>query len=179
MRSADGNTCSTQPRRSCWMRRCCGAAWLAASTRLLSGALPMRNCGCAQWKSSRAAWGNSIRMDQPVDGPRDSSMRLHRTKMCLCQELAMPKIDIRRPHQLPVAEARAVVEQVAARMREKFGMEGRWLDDTLLFSRPGVSGSIAVGQDAIQVKAELGLLLAPLKGMIEQEIQRKLDEHFA
>lgn len=91
----------------------------------------------------------------------------------------MPRIDIRRPHQLSVAEARAVVDKVAARMHEKFGMDGRWQDDTLLFSRPGVSGSIAVGSDAIQVKAELGLMLAPLKGMIEQEIQRKLDEHFA
>ncbi len=91
----------------------------------------------------------------------------------------MPKIDIRRPHQLPIAEARAVVDQVAARMHEKFGMDGRWQGDTLLFSRPGVSGSIAVGSDAIQVKAELGLLLAPLKGMVEQEIRRKLDEHFA
>ena len=91
----------------------------------------------------------------------------------------MPKIDIRRPHQLPIAEARAVVDQVAARMHEKFGMDGRWQGDTLLFSRPGVSGSIAVGSDAIQVKAELGLLLAPLKGTVEQEIRRKLDEHFA
>jgi putative polyhydroxyalkanoate system protein len=91
----------------------------------------------------------------------------------------MPKIDIRRPHQLSIAEARAVVDQVAARMHEKFGMDGRWQDDTLLFSRPGVSGSIAVGSDAIQVKAELGLMLTPLKGMVEQEIRRKLDEHFA
>ncbi|WP_426689934.1 polyhydroxyalkanoic acid system family protein [Rhodanobacter ginsengiterrae] len=91
----------------------------------------------------------------------------------------MPKIDIRRPHQLSIAEARSVVEQVAARMKEKFGMDGRWQDDTLLFSRPGVSGSIAVGSDAIQVKAELGLMLAPLKGMVEQEIRRKLDEHFS
>lgn len=91
----------------------------------------------------------------------------------------MPKIDIRRPHQLSIAEARAVVDQVAARMHEKFGMDGRWQDDTLLFSRPGVSGSIAVGSDAIQVKAELGLMLAPLKGIVEQEIRRKLDEHFA
>lgn len=91
----------------------------------------------------------------------------------------MPKIDIRRPHQLSIAEARAVVDQVAARMHEKFGMDGRWQDDTLLFSRPGVSGAIAVSSDAIQVKAELGLMLAPLKGMVEQEIRRKLDEHFA
>lgn len=90
----------------------------------------------------------------------------------------MPKIDIRRPHQLSMPEARAVVEQVAARMREKFGMEGQWQGDTFNFQRSGVTGSIEVGVDAIQVRAELGLMLAPLKGMVEQEIRRKLDEHF-
>ena len=90
----------------------------------------------------------------------------------------MPKIDIRKPHQLPVAEARAVVEQVATKMREKFGMDGQWQGDIFNFSRPGVNGSIAVESDAIQVRADLGMMLAPLKGMVEQEIRRKLDEHF-
>ncbi|OOG63431.1 polyhydroxyalkanoic acid synthase [Rhodanobacter sp. B04] len=91
----------------------------------------------------------------------------------------MPKIDIRRPHQLPIAEARAVVDKVAERMREKLGVDGQWHGDTLRFSRPGVSGTIDVGSDAIQVHAELGLMFSPLKGMVEQEIRRKLDEHFA
>lgn len=90
----------------------------------------------------------------------------------------MPKIAIHRPHQLSLTEARAVVDQVALRMREKFGMQGQWQGDTLCFSRPGVSGTIAVASDAIQVNAELGMMLAPLKGMVEQEIRRKLDEHF-
>ncbi|WP_049622828.1 polyhydroxyalkanoic acid system family protein [Frateuria defendens] len=90
----------------------------------------------------------------------------------------MPSIDIHRPHQLPLADARAVVEQVAARMREKLGVESRWQGDTLLFSRQGVDGSIAVSADAVHVSARLGLLLAPLKGMVEEEIRRKLDEHF-
>jgi putative polyhydroxyalkanoate system protein len=91
---------------------------------------------------------------------------------------AMPKIDIHRPHQLSLTEARAVVEQVAARMQEKFGMSGEWQGDTLRFSRSGVTGAIAVGGDAIHVTAELGMMLTPIKGMIEQEIRRKLDEHF-
>ncbi|MHB1271193.1 MAG: polyhydroxyalkanoic acid system family protein [Rhodanobacter sp.] len=91
----------------------------------------------------------------------------------------MPSIDIRRPHQLSIAAARAVVDQVAARMREKFGMDGQWHGDTLRFSRPGASGTIAVHSDAIQVNVRLGMMLAPLKGMIEQEIQRKLDERFS
>ena len=91
----------------------------------------------------------------------------------------MPSIEIRRPHQLSITEARAVVDKVAARMQEKFGMSGQWQGDTLGFSRPGVSGTIAVGSDAILVQAQLGMMLSPLKGMIEQEIRRKLDEHFA
>ena len=90
----------------------------------------------------------------------------------------MPNIDIRRPHQLSITDARAAVDQVAARMQEKFGMTGQWRGDTLDFSRPGVSGSIAVQSDTVHVRAQLGMLLAPLKGKIEQEIRRKLDEHF-
>ena len=91
----------------------------------------------------------------------------------------MPSIDIHRPHRLPLPEARAVVEKVAARMQEKFDISSRWEGDTLLFSRPGVKGQIAVSGDAIRVRAELGMLLSPLKGVVEQEIRRKLDEHFA
>ncbi len=90
----------------------------------------------------------------------------------------MPSIEIRRPHQMSITEAHAVVEQVAARMNEKFGMQGQWEGDTLKFSRQGVNGTIAVGSDAVLVSAQLGLMLTPLKGMIEQEIRRKLDEHF-
>jgi putative polyhydroxyalkanoate system protein len=90
----------------------------------------------------------------------------------------MSTIDIRRPHNLPMAQARTVVEQVATRMREKFDMQSEWQGDTLRFSRSGVKGSIAVAPTLIHVTAELGLMLTPLKGMVEQEIRRKLDEHF-
>lgn len=90
----------------------------------------------------------------------------------------MPKIDIRRSHQLPLPQARAIVEQVAARIREKFDVSGQWEGDTYRFARAGVSGSIAVSASEVVVLAELGMLLSPLKGMVEQEIRRKLDEHF-
>jgi len=96
----------------------------------------------------------------------------------LIGDAPMPSIDIHRPHQLPIADARARVDQVAARMNEKFGLSGQWQGDTLGFSRPGVSGSIAVESDTIRVQARLGMMLTPLKGVIEQEIRRKLDELF-
>jgi putative polyhydroxyalkanoate system protein len=92
----------------------------------------------------------------------------------------MPSLDIRRPHRLSAAEAHAVIDQVATRMREKFQVQTQWQNDsTLSFERPGISGKIAIGSDEIHVSAQLGMLLSPLKGMIEQEIRRKLDEHFS
>lgn len=72
-----------------------------------------------------------------------------------------------------------MVDQVAARMREKFDLQSQWQDDTLTFERPGITGKIAVEGSEIHVTAQLGMLFSPLKGMIEQEIRRKLDEHFA
>jgi putative polyhydroxyalkanoate system protein len=91
----------------------------------------------------------------------------------------MPSIDIRRPHQLSHDQAHALIDGVAARMREKFEVKTQWQNETLAFERPGISGKIAVGASEIHVTAQLGMLFSPLKGMIEQEIRRKLDEHFA
>ncbi|RDS83929.1 polyhydroxyalkanoic acid synthase [Dyella monticola] len=90
----------------------------------------------------------------------------------------MPSIDIRRPHQLSSAEAHAVIDKVAARMREKFDVQTQWQNEALTFQRPGINGKIAINSDEIHVSAQLGMLLSPLKSMIEQEIRRKLDEHF-
>jgi putative polyhydroxyalkanoate system protein len=91
----------------------------------------------------------------------------------------MPSIDIRRPHRLSPTEVHTVIDHVATRMREKFQVETQWHDDsTLTFQRAGINGKIAIDADEIHVSAQLGMLLSPLKGMIEQEIRRKLDEHF-
>jgi len=91
----------------------------------------------------------------------------------------MPRISLSHAHALPLADARRAIDQVAARMREKFAIEGEWQGDTLRFARPGVSGTIAVGADQVQVDAELGLLLSPLKSVVETEIRRKLAECLA
>lgn len=90
----------------------------------------------------------------------------------------MSKIDIRQPHQLSTDAARTEVDRIAARMREKFGVDGQWQGDVLRFSRPGMNGSITVAPDQIHVQAELGLLLSALRSTIEQEIRRKLEEDF-
>jgi putative polyhydroxyalkanoate system protein len=91
----------------------------------------------------------------------------------------MSSIDIHRPHSLSEADARTLIDKVAERMREKFDLKSQWQNGVLVFERPGISGKIAILGNEIHVTAKLGMLFSPLKTMIEQEIRRKLDEHFA
>ena len=90
----------------------------------------------------------------------------------------MSDIDIRRSHSRSLKEARAAIERVAEHLAEKFDVEYGWEGNTMQFSRGGVDGHIAVGAKDIRVTAHLGFLLFALKGPIEREIHRYLDEEF-
>ena len=91
----------------------------------------------------------------------------------------MSKIDISHPHSLPMTKARKSLDEVAAKLDERFGMSSRWEGDVLHFSRSGVDGHIALEPENIHVTAQLGFLLSAMKGSIEQEIRRVLEEKFA
>jgi putative polyhydroxyalkanoate system protein len=88
----------------------------------------------------------------------------------------MPSINIARPHSLSVAKAKAAVDEVAAKMAQKFQVQTSWSHNDLAFTRPGVKGTIAVSKDTIKVDAELGMMLGFLKGTIEKEINAYLDK---
>jgi putative polyhydroxyalkanoate system protein len=90
----------------------------------------------------------------------------------------MSHIDIHHAHSLPRGQARQAVEEVAAKLAERFGMDYRWDGDTLDFTRSGIEGHIALGAQHLHVTARLGFLLSALQGPIEQEIRRYLDERF-
>lgn len=90
----------------------------------------------------------------------------------------MPTIDIRRRHRLPLARARAVVDEIARDFVHKFELETRWQKDRLEFRRHGVEGVIELSKDQIRVYAELSWLLLPIKSLIEQEVERHLQQSF-
>lgn len=90
----------------------------------------------------------------------------------------MSQIDIRRKHSRPLRDARAAIERVAKHIAEKFDVEYGWRGDSMEFSRGGVDGNIAVSGKEVHVTATLGFLLGAIKGPIEREIQRYLDEEF-
>ena len=91
----------------------------------------------------------------------------------------MPGIDIRHSHSLPEAKARKAIEEVAEKLAERFGVDYEWDGDTLNFARSGVDGKIALEPKQLHVTAQLGFLLSALKGPIENEIRRVLDERFS
>lgn len=90
----------------------------------------------------------------------------------------MARIEINHTHGLSVPEARRAVEDIAGKLAERFDIQHHWQGQALLFERPGVSGRITLAARKVQVQAELGFLLSALKGSIEQEIRRYLDEKF-
>ena len=90
----------------------------------------------------------------------------------------MSTIKISHAHSLSPTEARKAVEEVAARLGERFGMEHRWEDNVLHFQRTGVDGQIALASRELHLTAKLGFLLSAMKGPIEHEIRRVLDERF-
>ena len=90
----------------------------------------------------------------------------------------MSTIDIEHGHSLAPDAARRAVEDVAIRLEQKFGMDYRWEGDVMHFRRSGVDGHITLGASRLRVIAKLGLLLSAMRGPIEQEIRRVLDERF-
>ena len=91
----------------------------------------------------------------------------------------MADIEVTRAHGKSVAEARKIAEQLIGQLSKEFEFKHRWEGDTLKFERSGVNGQLAITPKDLQISAKLGLLLKPLKGRIEKEIQATLDKQLA
>jgi putative polyhydroxyalkanoate system protein len=88
----------------------------------------------------------------------------------------MPSIDIRRKHKHTLKEAKDAVKKTAAAIGKKFDIKSAWNGNTLEFERPGASGQIHVTASEVHVTAQLGFLFGALKPLIENEINKHLDE---
>lgn len=87
----------------------------------------------------------------------------------------MSTIDITRPHTLDHAHAVEAADSLAKSLSERFDVDYAWEGDVLRFKRSGVKGNLTVKPETINVHLELGMLLRPFKGRIEQEIHQHLD----
>ena len=90
----------------------------------------------------------------------------------------MADIDIRRAHGLGIARAREAADRLVADLSRKFGLQGDWRGNVLHFQRPGVTGSLDVGDHEIHLVVALGFMLKAMRGSIESAIEREVETLF-
>lgn len=90
----------------------------------------------------------------------------------------MSNIHLHHAHSLSPEQARGALSELADTLARKLAVETRWDGDALHFQRSGVDGTIRLLPGQVEILAKLGMFFAPMKGMVEQEIRRVLDEKF-
>ena len=89
----------------------------------------------------------------------------------------MPKINLSRNHSLPPAVIKQRISDLGSKLQEKYQAKTSWVDDkTLNVKGPGVDGKLVIGGDKVDVNLDLGFMLSPLKGKIEETLGRELDK---
>jgi putative polyhydroxyalkanoate system protein len=86
------------------------------------------------------------------------------------------KIRIEHETNHSSAEIREKVNEVMAKVEERFGIKGEWSGDTYRFKRSGMDGSAEVSDGKVVIAMNLGMMLSPLKGRIRDEMLAKLKE---
>jgi putative polyhydroxyalkanoate system protein len=91
----------------------------------------------------------------------------------------MSSIHLKHHHSLSRDETRKRVESIAEDLKREYKMDYSWDGDRVRFKRTGASGSVLLGEDFIELEIKLGMLLAPLKGKIEDTIRRDISSRLA
>ena len=91
----------------------------------------------------------------------------------------MSDINFVKPHSLPIAKARALVQKVADGLATEYSLSSEWDGNTLRIHRAGVDGELEVTASEIRLDVSLGILLKPLKRTLVGYIERHFDEALA
>ena len=89
----------------------------------------------------------------------------------------MATVSVCYPHMRSLAEARSAADTFASKLQAKLGVNCAWQGDTMTLERQGVNGELVLNDGEVNVQLKLGMMLSPMKGQIESEIQRQLDKY--
>ena len=87
----------------------------------------------------------------------------------------MADISLKRTHALGLKGAHAAANKMADKLGEKFDLKGTWNGSTLNFTRPGVTGILAVSDTDMTLEITLSFMLKMMKSPIEQSVHEQLD----
>jgi len=91
----------------------------------------------------------------------------------------MSDIALVRSHCVPIAVAKARVQEAVNKLAAEYSVRAIWDGDTLWFDRPGLEGEIYVTGSEIRLEASLGLLMKPLKQKLIDRIQDEFERLFS
>lgn len=89
----------------------------------------------------------------------------------------MATVTICYPHERTKEQAREAADTFAGKLQAKLGVESAWQGDTMTLQRQGVNGELSLGDSEVSIELKLGMMLSPMKGQIEAEIQRQLAKY--
>ncbi|HEY2734140.1 MAG TPA: polyhydroxyalkanoic acid system family protein [Polyangiales bacterium] len=90
----------------------------------------------------------------------------------------MSDIRIERTHNIGKEAALAAALRVAERLKEKVQVNYRVEGDAIEFERSGAKGRILVGAETVAAEVTLGLLMKPMRGVIESKIEEYFNRYF-
>lgn len=90
----------------------------------------------------------------------------------------MPTIAIKRHHTFDPTTAKVAAHKVVDDLSARYQLACIWQGDRVSFQRPGLSGSMHLGQNEVRLDVKLSLLMTPLKSSIEHAIHQELDRVF-
>ena len=92
----------------------------------------------------------------------------------------MAKLNIEQAHALPIDEVKKRLQELADRLSAKYGIDAKWTSDReASLKRTGVSGLIKIAEDKVAVLLDLSFALSPVKGKIQERIERELKSALA
>jgi len=87
----------------------------------------------------------------------------------------MSDIKMIKYHSLPIARARALVQQAADNLAKEYDLSSRWAGNTLQFRRSGVQGEMRVTESEIDLEVTLGFLLKAFKSRFVEHIEHNFE----
>ncbi len=86
----------------------------------------------------------------------------------------MTDIFIIHPHHRSKQEIPLLLERLSTSLERKIDARCEVDGNQLRFSRSGAKGKLLVDEDNLVLEVELGLMLKPMKAVIEQQIREEL-----
>ena len=71
-------------------------------------------------------------------------------------------------------QARAAVDVLGAKLESKLGVKSHWEGNNLRLERTGVKGNLTLEPSSALIELELGMMLAPMKAQVEEEVAKQL-----